>query len=54
MEYGPFDTGAAPVAGKPMEIRGLPLRGVTMEDIDRRQNLVGRYDTAFGDLAHGR
>ena len=51
VEYGPFDTGGAPQAGKAMEIRGLALRGVTMEDVDRRQNLVGRYDTAFGDFA---
>jgi hypothetical protein len=51
VEYGPFDTGSAPQAGKPMEIRGLALRGVTMEDVDRRQNLVGRYDKAFGELA---
>jgi uncharacterized protein (DUF1501 family) len=35
-----------------MEVRGLALRnGVTLEDIDRRQNLVKRYDTAFGDYA---
>ncbi len=51
VEYGPFDTGGAPQMGKPMEIRGLALRGVTMEDIDRRENLVKRYDTAFGDAA---
>lgn len=51
VEYGPFDTGASPVAGKAMEIRGLALRGVTIDDVDRRQNLVKRYDTAFGDFA---
>ena len=52
VEYGPFDTGSAPKAGQPMEIRGLALRqGITLEDIDRRQNLVKRYDTAFGDYA---
>ena len=51
VEYGPFDTGASPQAGKAMEIRGLALRGVTMEDVDRRQNLVNRYDKAFGDFA---
>jgi uncharacterized protein (DUF1501 family) len=35
-----------------MEVRGLALRnGVTLEDVDRRQNLVKRYDTAFGDFA---
>ncbi len=50
VEYGPFDTGAAPAAGKPMEIRGLALRGVTLDEVDRRQNLVKRYDTAFGDF----
>jgi hypothetical protein len=51
VEYGPFDTGSTPQPGKAMEIRGLALRGVTMEDVDRRQNLVGRYDKAFGELA---
>jgi uncharacterized protein (DUF1501 family) len=52
VEYGPFETGSTPQPGKPMEIRGLSLKnGVTMEDIDRRQNLLARYDTAFGDFA---
>lgn len=51
-EFGPFETGQAPAVGKPMEVRGLALRnGVTLEDIDRRQNLVQRYDNAFGDFA---
>lgn len=51
-EFGPFETGQSPTAGKAMEVRGLALRnGVTMEDIDRRQNLVKRYDTAFGKYA---
>jgi hypothetical protein len=51
VEYGPFDTGSAPVAGKAVEIRGLALRGVTMEEVDHRQDLVKRYDTAFGEFA---
>ncbi len=51
VEYGPFDTGGSPQPGRPMEIRGLALKGVTLEDVDRRQDLVKRYDTAFGDLA---
>ena len=52
-EYGPFETGQTPAAGKAMEVRGLALRnGVTLEDIDRRQNLVKRYDTAFGSHAN--
>lgn len=52
VEYGPFDTGAAPTAGRPMEVRGLALKGVTLTDVDRRQDMVRRYDTAFGDFAH--
>lgn len=52
VEYGPFETGATPKAGKPLEVRGLSLRnGVTMDDIDRRQNLLKKYDNAFGDFA---
>jgi hypothetical protein len=52
VEYGPFETGEAPKAGKAMKIRGLALEGgITLEDIDRRQNLVKRYDGAFGDFA---
>ena len=51
-EFGPFETGQAPAPGKPMEVRGLALRaGVTLEDIDRRHNLVERYDHAFSDFA---
>jgi Protein of unknown function (DUF1501) len=51
VEYGPFDTGGTPKPGQPMQIRGLSAKGVTMEEIDRRQDLVKRYDTAFGDAA---
>jgi uncharacterized protein (DUF1501 family) len=53
VEYGPFETGASPQAGKPMEIRGLTLKnGVTIEDVDRRANMLARYDAAFGDYAN--
>jgi hypothetical protein len=51
VEYGPFDTGATPLQGKAMEVRGLALRGVTLTDVDRRQNMVRKYDTAFGSFA---
>lgn len=51
VQYGPFDAGSTPQPGRAMEIRGLALRGVTLEEIDRRQNLVKRYDTAFGEFA---
>jgi hypothetical protein len=53
VEYGPFETGEAPKGGKPMKIRGLALEGgITLADIDRRQNLVKRYDDGFGDFAN--
>jgi len=53
LEYGPLETGAAPKADQPMNIRGLSLaNGMTMADIDRRNNLVKRYDTAFGSFAN--
>jgi hypothetical protein len=49
VEYGPFETGAAPQAGRPMEIRGLSIKdGVTLTDVDRRQDMMRRYDRAFG------
>jgi len=51
--YGPFETGSMPQAGKPMEIRGLSLKGgVALTDVDRRQNMLQYYDRAFGDFAH--
>jgi hypothetical protein len=52
VEYGPFETGATPQAGKPMEVRGLSLKnGVTLADVDRRQDMLQRYDRAFGPFA---
>jgi hypothetical protein len=52
VEYSPFETGRTPTPRRAMEVRGLALRnGVTLEDLDRRQNLVNRYDTAFGPFA---
>jgi hypothetical protein len=52
VEYGPFETGVTPQAGKPMEVRGLSLKnGVTLADVDRRQDMLQRYDRAFGPFA---
>lgn len=51
VEYGPLETNAVPQPGRPVQIRGLQLNGVTLEEIDRRQNLLKRYDTAFGSLS---
>ena len=53
LEFGPLETGTSPKAGEPMDIRGLSLsNGLTLEDIDRRNDLVKRYDTAFGEFAN--
>ncbi len=51
VEYGPFETGAAPRAGARMDVRGLALRGITLDEVDRRNDLVAKYDKAFGDFA---
>jgi hypothetical protein len=50
--YGPFETGALPQQGKPLEIRGLSLKGgVSLADVDRRQDMLQQFDQAFGDFA---
>ena len=51
VEYGPFETGSTPTAGQPMQVRGLALRGITLDDVDRRNNMVAKYDKAFGSFA---
>jgi len=51
VEYGPFETGTVPRAGERMDVRGLALRGITLDEVDRRNNLVAKYDQAFGDFA---
>ena len=52
VEYGPFETGSTPQAGQAMKIRGLALNGVTMADVEHREDLVHKYDNAFGDFAY--
>ena len=51
VEYGPFETGSTPTAGQPIQVRGLALRGITLDDVDRRNNMVAKYDQAFGSFA---
>ena len=51
VEYGPFETGGTPTAGQPMQVRGLALRGITLDDVDRRNKMVAKYDQAFGSFA---
>jgi hypothetical protein len=53
LEYGPFETGTSPRANARMDVRGLTLRGITMEDVERRQNMLHRYDNAFAAAGLG-
>jgi hypothetical protein len=49
--YGPLRTGTQPKVGQRFSIRGLDLeKGITVDDIRKRQNLLDRFDTAFDDL----
>jgi len=53
VEYGPFDTGATPQKGRPMRVRGLASTpGMSLDDIERKQNLISRYDKRFGSLKY--
>ena len=52
VEYGPFETGSTPTAGQPIRVRGLALRGITLDDVDRRNNMVAKGDQA-GSFAQG-
>jgi hypothetical protein len=48
--YGPLRTGTTPKVGERFSIRGLDLeKGITLEDIRKQQDLLKRFDTAFGD-----
>lgn len=48
VEYAPFSTQTTPRAGQPYTVRGIALdRGVTLETIDRRQQLRTDLETAF-------
>ncbi len=51
VEHGPLATGEAPKPGRGASVRGLSLlNGVTLEDVDRRQRLLERYDKAFEEI----
>ncbi len=51
IQYAPMNTGAAPQAGKPFSVRGISLgAGVTVAQLDRRQNLLHDLDTTFASM----
>lgn len=48
IEHAPLSTNATPEFGRPFEVRGIALgRGLTVKDVDRRQNLLDDLDNAF-------
>ncbi|RUL89363.1 DUF1501 domain-containing protein [Tautonia sociabilis] len=59
VEYAPFSTQATPRAGRPFNVRGIALGGgLTVEEIDRRRDLLKSLDQAFAgfessDLVNG-
>lgn len=51
LEHGPLSTGQTPRPGQSLRVRGIsPARGVELADIERRQDLIEKYDTAFREL----
>jgi hypothetical protein len=50
-QYNPLRTGSSPKLGSRFTIRGLDLKqGVTVDAVDKRQNLLRQFDTAFGSV----
>ena len=51
VRYAPFATGSAPKAGQPFAVRGISMADeVTVEDVERRQQLLDRLDQTFRDI----
>ncbi len=51
IQYAPMNTGATPKAGMPFNVRGISLgAGVTVEQLDRRQNLLHDLDKTFESM----
>ncbi|WP_169979535.1 DUF1501 domain-containing protein [Tautonia rosea] len=59
VEYAPFSTQNAPRAGQPFNVRGISIgRGLTVEEVGRRRNLLQQIDQTFAgyessDLING-
>ena len=51
VQYAPLNTTAAPTPGKPFSVRGIALGGgLTVEEVERRQNLLGDLDRTFAGI----
>ncbi len=48
VQYAPLNTTAAPRVGQPFNVRGIALSGgLTIEEVERRQNLLADLDRTF-------
>lgn len=48
VQYAPLQTNNTPTSGRPYSVRGISLgNGMTVQDVEKRQNLLERLDTAF-------
>ncbi len=48
VKYAPLHTNSTPTPGRPFSVRGITLgNGVTISDVENRQNLLNNLDTAF-------
>ena len=48
VQYAPLHTNGTPRPGRPFSVRGISLgNGVTIEDVESRNDLLNRLDTAF-------
>jgi len=51
VRYAPLNTGSTPAAGRPYSVRGIQLQGgVTIEEVEKRQNLLRELDGAFSSI----
>lgn len=51
VQYAPLNTNSAPQPGKPFSVRGIALaNGLTIEEVERRQNLLQDLDRAFASV----
>ena len=51
VRYAALNTGSTPQAGRPYSVRGIKLgSGVTIEEVEKRQNLLRDLDTTFSSI----
>ncbi|HQX53949.1 MAG TPA: DUF1501 domain-containing protein [Planctomycetaceae bacterium] len=51
VRYAPMNTTASPQIGQPFRVRGISMSGgLTVEDVERRRNLLTQLDRTFSDV----